>query len=238
MGCDETLLTESLPWARYFARNCASKFPHHLNLDDLQSAGVLGYLRAASRYDSKRGASFRSFCAVRIRGAILDELRKWDWTPRSVHKTNRNITRVTNKLTLHLKRDPTQTEVAEAMGLEGDPLTAYEMQAQPRHMVSLDEIMEAKGEESFALTERLADTQTLRPDEAMISTERRLMLIEALSVLPKSQLTVIVLYYLQNIPLCEVARLLNVSPSRVSQLHRQALTGLREAWDQSPDTNR
>lgn len=72
---------EYLPWAKGFARSCASKLPSHLDRDDLQSAGVLGYLRAAARYDVSKGASFRGFCAVRIRGAVLDELRRWDWAP-------------------------------------------------------------------------------------------------------------------------------------------------------------
>ena len=100
MGYDNDRLLEFLPWARRFARTCASKLPNHLDHDDLQSAGVLGYLRAASRYDAKRGASFRGYCAVRIRGAVLDELRRWDWAPRSVHKNHRRITRITTNLTV------------------------------------------------------------------------------------------------------------------------------------------
>ena len=94
---DDRIL-EFLPWARGFARACAAKLPSHLDRDDLQSAGVLGYLKAAARYDRSKGASFRGFCAVRIRGAVLDELRRWDWAPRSVHKQNRRITRITATL--------------------------------------------------------------------------------------------------------------------------------------------
>ena len=95
MGYRADRVVECLPWARGFARACAAKLPYHLDRDDLQSAGVLGYLRAAARYDISKGASFRGFCAVRIRGAVLDELRRWDWAPRSVHKSHRRITRVT-----------------------------------------------------------------------------------------------------------------------------------------------
>src|SRR5476649_176084 len=102
---------EFLPWSSSFARACASRLPSHLDRDDLQSAGVLGYLRAASRYDISKGASFRGFCAVRIRGAVLDELRRWDWAPRSVHKNNRRITRVTAVLIEQLEREPTLAEL-------------------------------------------------------------------------------------------------------------------------------
>src|SRR5271163_113859 len=111
MGYNETRILESLPWARHFARACASKLPHHLEHDDLQSAGVLGYLRAASRFDAARGASFRGYCALRIRGAVLDELRRWDWAPRSVHKSQRRITRITSHLTEQLEREPTRLEL-------------------------------------------------------------------------------------------------------------------------------
>src|SRR5471032_3442821 len=95
MGYNDDRLLEFLPWARHFARSCASKLPSHLDRDDLQSAGVLGYLRAASRYDAARGASFRGYCALRIRGAVLDELRRWDWAPRSEHRKLRDMFCVT-----------------------------------------------------------------------------------------------------------------------------------------------
>ena len=100
MSCRESHILEFLPWAQRFARSCAARLPSYLDRDDLQSAGVLGFLRAAARYDRAKGASFRGFCAVRIRGAVLDELRRWDWAPRSVHKNHRRITRVTDVLTV------------------------------------------------------------------------------------------------------------------------------------------
>jgi RNA polymerase sigma factor FliA len=81
MSHKERRIMEFLPWAQRFARSCATKLPNYLDRDDLQSAGILGFLRAADRYDGERGTSFRGFCAIRIRGAVLDELRKWDWAP-------------------------------------------------------------------------------------------------------------------------------------------------------------
>src|SRR5271154_3740275 len=112
MGHENERLLEFLPWARHFARSCTTKLPSHLDRDDLQSAGVLGYLRAASRYDTAKGASFRGFCAMRIRGAVLDELRRWDRAPRSIHKSRRRITDVTCQLIDQLDREPTPTELA------------------------------------------------------------------------------------------------------------------------------
>ena len=234
MGSENDRLLEFLPWARHFARSCASKLPSHLDHDDLQSAGVLGYLRAASRYDAARGASFRGYCAVRIRGAVLDELRRWDWAPRSVHKNQRRITRITSDLTEQLEREPTRMELAAALGVEEIDLAAYQTQAQPRQLVSLDEMAEnGHGEESLSLTERLADPSAARPDAAVLCAEDRRTMLQCLGRLPKTQATVIVLHYLQNVPLRDVAEILAVTPSRVSQLHHQALARLKQAWHRS-----
>jgi RNA polymerase sigma factor FliA len=234
MGYENERVNEFLPWARNFARTCTSKLPNHLDLEDLQSAGVLGYLRAASRYDAKRGASFRGYCAVRIRGAVLDELRRWDWAPRSVHKNQRRITRVTSTLTEHLDREPTRGELATALEMDESDLAAFETNAQSRQLISLDEMTEnGQGEDNLGLSERLADPTAARPDAAILSAEDRRIVLRALSSLPKTQATVIVLHYLQNIPLRQVAKVLDVTPSRISQLHHQALDRLRLIWQRS-----
>ena len=240
MGHEKDRLAEFLPWARNFARLCTSKLPAHLDHDDLQSAGILGYLRAASRYDATRGASFRGYCALRIRGAVIDELRRWDWAPRSVHKSLRRITRVTSNLTEQLEREPTRFELARALGIEEGDLSAFQSLAQHRQLISLDEMSEnGNGEENLSLIERLADPAALRPDAVALSAEDRRTMLKCLTCLPKTQLTVIVLHYLQNVPLREVARLLSVTPSRVSQLHHAALEHLKQQWQrhQAPKTN-
>jgi RNA polymerase sigma factor for flagellar operon FliA len=191
----------------------------------------LGYLRAADRYDSSKGASFRGFCAVRIRGAVLDELRRWDWAPRSVHKHNRRITQVTMVLTERLEREPTCAEVARALGIEVGELVAMQVLSQPRTIVSFDDVGEnGRGEESIPLLERLADPQVPSPDAAVHDAENRRTLLKCLGALPKSQGIVIILHYLQSVPLRDVAALMKVTPSRVSQLHHQALDRLRQSW--------
>jgi RNA polymerase sigma factor FliA len=234
MGYEKDQLLEYLPWAQQFARSCTARLPSHLDRDDLQSAGVLGYLRAASRYDSKRGASFRGYCAVRIRGAVLDELRRWDWAPRSVHKNNRRITSVTSSLTEQLDREPTSNELAAALGIEEIDLPAFRTHALPRQIVSFDEMTEnGNGEENLSLSERLPDPAAPRPDAGVTSVEDRKTMLRCLDRLPKSELTVVVLHYLQNVPLRDVAAILAVTPSRVSQLHHQALTRLKQAWNRA-----
>ena len=234
MGHENERLLDSLAWAQGFARSCAANLPSHLDRDDLQSAGVLGYLRAAARFDATRGASFRGYCAVRIRGAVLDELRRWDWAPRSIHKNHRRLARITSNLTDNLEREPTRVELAAALGIDEAELSAYESQSQLRTLISLDDMSENQhGEEGLSLIERLADPAAERPDSGVLSSEDRRAMIECLAALSASQATVITLHYLHNMPLREVARMLKVTPSRVSQLHHQALARLRQTWQRS-----
>ena len=231
MGCESETVIQFLPWARNFARSCSSRLPPHLDREDLQAAGVLAYLRAASRYEATGGATFRGYCATRIRGAVLDEVRRWDWAPRSVHQNHRRITRVTCNLTERLEREPTQRELADALGVDDEDFAAFQAHAQPRQVVSFDEVTEnGQGEDKLPLTERLADPEAARPDSRVRLAEDRRALVRCIERLTKTQATVIVLHYLQGVPLRDVARLLDVTPSRVSQLHHQALARLKHAW--------
>jgi RNA polymerase sigma factor for flagellar operon FliA len=149
-------------------------------------------------------------------------------------QNQRRITRITSNLTEHLDREPTRVELAAALGVEEINLAAYQTQAQPRQVVSFDEMSEnGHGEESLPLTERLADPCAALPDAEVLSAENRRTVLQCLGCLPKTQATVIVLHYLQSVPLREVAEILAVTPSRVSQLHHQALARLKQAWQRS-----
>jgi RNA polymerase sigma factor for flagellar operon FliA len=232
MGLENDKVLKFLPWAKQFARLCSAKLPPHLDHEDLQAAGILGYLRAASRYSIDGGASFRGYCSARIRGAVLDEVRKWDWAPRSVHRNHRRITRITMALAEDLEREPTPHELAKALGVEDEELAAVQADAQLRQVISLDETSEnPSGEDNITLKERLADPAAPRPDAHMRTEEERRTLVRCINRLPKTQATILVLHYLQNVPLREVARLLAVTPSRVSQLHHRALDRLRVIWE-------
>jgi RNA polymerase sigma factor for flagellar operon FliA len=127
-----------------------------------------------------------------------------------------------------LEREPTAKELAEALHMEMAELAVFQTMAQPRHVVSLDETSDNhRGEEGLALAERLADPTMPRPDAKVLDAEHRRQLMECLKKLPRPQVTVIVLHYLREIPLRDIAAMLSVTPSRVSQLHHQALARLR-----------
>ena len=130
-----------------------------------------------------------------------------------------------------LEREPTSAELAGAMGIEVSELSTYQSLTQPRQFVSFDEVSDNFwGEDYLALSERLPDLKAPRPDDAIIAAETRNLMHRCLAALPKSQVIVIVLYYLQGISLREVAAMLGVSASRVSQVHHQALEKLKQAW--------
>jgi RNA polymerase sigma factor for flagellar operon FliA len=153
-----------------------------------------------------------------------------------VHQSSRRITRVTSNLAEELEREPTQEELARALGLEESDFIAFQTHAQPRQVVSLDEITEnRRGGDNLSLGERLSDPLAARPDEALHFAEACRGVRRLLARLPKTQATVIVLHYLQNVPLRTVAQVLTLTPSRVSQLHHQALGRLRELWRLSSD---
>jgi RNA polymerase sigma factor for flagellar operon FliA len=231
MELHEEKVLQFLPWAKHFARLCSAKLPPHLDHEDLQAAAILGYLRAASRYNVARGASFRGYCAARIRGAVLDEVRKWDSAPRSVHRNQRRITRVTAKLSVSLEREPTPHELADALGIDAEDLAAFQTDAKPHQLIPFDEAGENyNGEDGITLAERLPDPNVSTPDAGVRNDEDRRALLRCINRLPKSQATVIVLHYLEEIPLRQVARMLQVTPSRISQLHRGALQRLKQIW--------
>jgi RNA polymerase sigma factor for flagellar operon FliA len=223
-------LIDSLPWANSYARSCASRFPSYVDRDDLHGAGLLAYVHAASRYQSGLGASFRGYCATRIRGAVLDELRRWTWAPRSVLSEQRRLHEAEWALSMKLQREPSRTELALEMGIEVTELENIETHCEYRQVVSLDEISPCDStEEPVTLAEKIPDGNIASSDKVAELTDDRRMLIAALHELPKREATVIVLHYLQNVPLAAIAKLLDVTPSRISQLHHVALDRMRRS---------
>jgi RNA polymerase sigma factor for flagellar operon FliA len=237
MVSDELL--DSLSWASNFARSCAAKFPSYVDRDDLQGAGVLAYINAASRYKSGLGASFRGYCATRIRGAVLDELRRWTWAPRSVLHDQRRIHEAEWALSARLQREPTQAELAREMGIEVAELEHIETHCEYRQVLSLDDVTPCDGtDEQVTLAERIPDGNVAISDQVALRADDRRMLIASIRELPKREATVIVLHYLQNVPLCDIAKLLDVTPSRVSQMHHLALDRMRHSMQPRGEPSR
>jgi RNA polymerase sigma factor for flagellar operon FliA len=159
--------------------------------------------------------------------------------PRSIQKSQKHILSVTEGLTERLDRDPTHEEVADAMGIDVNALLIQQNESQPRQVVSFDEMSDhGNGEENLSLGERLPDPSVAGPDTEVISQEERRRMLRCLAGLSKSQLTVIVLHYLNDISFRDIARTLSVTPSRVSQIHQSGLGRLRVLWSRNPPGGR
>jgi RNA polymerase sigma factor for flagellar operon FliA len=222
-------IVASYAWACRYARRCSTSFPGCYDQEELTSAGIVGYIIAAHRYDEKKGNSFRGFCAVRIRGAVMDELRRLTWEPRAARRTHQMVSKKRTELELGLQRKPTHRELAEAMGLTEIDLAEMQRLSAPPSYVSLDEEGYANDEDDRPpLREIIADPSVGDPADSVMMAETRRALCSCIGKLPRAEAIIIVMYYLRNVSFKRIAEILNLSPSRISQLHHQALASLKK----------
>lgn len=204
------------------AYHLIARLPHTVEVDDLIQAGMIGLLDASQQYNASQGASFETYAGIRIRGSMLDEIRRNDWAPRSVHRKAREIAEVMQKLEQQLGRSAQDTEVAKAMGMDLDEYY-QQLQASSGHQVfSLDELTDNQLVDSEGLGER--------PDSPEANTENndfQQALVKAIDTLPERERLLMSLYYNDELNLKEIGEVLGVSESRVSQIHSQTVVRLR-----------
>jgi RNA polymerase sigma factor for flagellar operon FliA len=216
------------PLVKRIAYHLMSRLPPSVQADDLIQAGMIGLIEASRNFDPEQGASFATYAGIRIRGAMLDEIRRTDWTPRSVHRKAREVAEAVRKIENEKGRDARDIEVAEAMGLE---LTEY-------HKI----LQDATGCRIFSFDDPGAlgcngsvnpDRQANQPLENLQHGDFKRGLAEAIKGLPERERLVMALYYDEELNLREIGEILGVSESRVCQIHGQALIRLRarmEDW--------
>lgn len=204
------------------AQHMVAKMPASVQVDDLIQSGMIGLLEAAKKYDNSKGASFETYAGIRIRGAIVDEIRKGDWVPRSVHRNSRLISDTIHQLEARLGRDPKDAEVAEAMGVDIEEYYAMSHDALSGHLFSIDESFE---NEELAIKHESASF--IEPDKQVHQQVLQSSLAKAIEHLPEREKLVLSLYYDQELNLKEIGQILDVSESRISQIHSQAALRLR-----------
>jgi len=202
------------------ARHISARLPSSVLLDDLSQAGMIGLLEAARNYDASKGASFETYAGIRIRGAILDDIRRGDWAPRSVHRAQRKVSQAIRDLEVSLGRSASDAEIAQSMGITADEYYAIVRDAAACNLASYDQFSE-DGEPNVSLDET---TQPLRYADKQ---EFRAHLVKAIDELPERERLVLSLYYNDELNLKEIGAVLDVSESRVSQIHSQAVVRLR-----------
>jgi RNA polymerase sigma factor for flagellar operon FliA len=221
-------LVEYLPLVKYIAGRLAIGLPRSVEMDDLINAGVVGLIEAYSNFDIGKGVKFETYASLRIRGAILDELRGMDWVPRSTRARSREVERTISKLEGELGRSPTEDELAAGLGVDMDTYYHIIDDVSSASLLSLDETSFGEDDDK-----PVALVDTLRSEDqpsALSNLEReelRDLLADSLGEITEQERLVIALYYYEELTLKEIGQVLELSESRVSQLHTKAVLGLR-----------
>ncbi|MCB1646452.1 MAG: RNA polymerase sigma factor FliA [Pseudomonadales bacterium] len=219
MPSADELVVEYAPLVKRIAHHMVSRMPESVQTDDLIQSGMIGLLEAAAKYDASKGASFETYAGIRIRGSMLDEIRRGDWVPRSVHRNVRSVAKAMREVEIKLGRDASDREIAEEMGVT---LTAY-----------YDILKDATGSKLFSFEDLPSpdsaayDPNTPDPLDQIQKKHFQQELARAISTLPEREQLVLSLYYDDELNLKEIGEVLGVSESRVSQIHTQAALRLR-----------
>jgi RNA polymerase sigma factor for flagellar operon FliA len=216
------LVDEYAPLVKRIAYHLMTRLPPAVQVDDLIQSGMIGLLEAAQNYDPAQGASFETYAGIRIRGSMLDEIRKGDWAPRSLHRKVRAITQAVADLEARHSRDARDTEVAEAVGMSLDEYHATLADATGYRVFSFEDLPAGEENMSEGLTDKIPE-----PAEHVENELFQVALAEAIESLPERERLVMSLYYKEELNLRETGEVLGVSESRVCQLHSQALIRLK-----------
>tara|TARA_R110000744_G_scaffold25455_6_gene63095 strand:+ start:9030 stop:9758 length:729 start_codon:yes stop_codon:yes gene_type:complete len=216
------LVERHAPLVKRIAHHLIARLPASVLVDDLIQAGMIGLLEASRNFDGTKGASFETFAGIRIRGSMLDEIRKGDWTPRSVHKNGRAITDAINKVERETGRDARDVDIAKKL----------EVSIEQYHQM-LGEVNAGKiiGMEDLGVSEDVVTTEQTKgsdtPFEDLLQGSFQKALAHAITTLPEREAIVLSLYYDEELNLREIGEVLDVSESRVSQIHSQAMLKLK-----------
>lgn len=221
----ENLITSHLPKVKYIADRMAAKLPPSVERDDLYGAGVIGLIDAVERFDATRGIAFTTFAEMRVRGAILDNLRSLDWASRGTRRKAREVQEAYSQLEQEKGDTATEEEVAEKMGISIAELRETLQDLRGLNVTDLDEREEETG---LTMLETICDPNA-SPLEQYEDSDRRKRLAEAIEKLPERERQVVALYYVEELNMKEIGAVLEITESRVSQLKSQAVVRLRNA---------
>lgn len=221
----EQIIIEYAPLVKIVAGRLSMYLGGNVEYEDLVSYGVFGLIDAIDKFDTNKDVKFETYASLRIRGSILDQIRKMDWIPRTVRQRQRKIDEAIKSLEARTGKTPTDEMLAEELGVSGEELLSWQSQLKVTNVVSLNKfvesgnepVMDAKGNFRFA-----------QPEEVIAETELKRMLKDAMQLLTEKEQKVILLYYYEDLTLKEISRVLEVSESRISQLHTKALQKMKK----------
>lgn len=233
----DDLLREYTPVVRRVAYRLAARLPHSVEIDDLVSTGSLGLVDAVDKFDPAKGSSFVSYATLRIRGAILDELRSLDWVPRSVRNRATEIEDAYIRLARRTGRPATDAEVAEELDMSLDDFHALADRVKPMRVVSFEDLLPITDDGRRDVMGGVPDDGSPDPFDELLQARLRGRLEAALGQLQEKHRLVLSLYYFEDLNLKEIGRILGVTESRISQLHALAVLEMRSLLKSEDDSD-
>lgn len=220
----EKLILEYAPLVKLVAGRLSMYLGYNVEYDDLVGYGIFGLIDAIDKFDSMKAVKFETYASLRIRGAILDQIRKMDWIPRTIRQRQKKIDAAIKEVEVVKGRNATDEEIAAVLGISGEELGDWQSQMKVTNLISLNEFME-QGSEIPQDNNRNAHFDS--PEEAIEKEELKKVLSESLELLTEKERRVIELYYYEDLTLKEISNILEVSESRISQLHTRALQKIK-----------
>ncbi len=238
-GMRETIVKEYAPLVKFIAQKIAARLPANVELDDLISCGVIGLIDAIEKFDSSRDNKFKTYAEFRVRGAILDELRSQDWVPRSVRDKAKLVERTYQKLERDLGRVPTEQQMCSELKISSEEYHQLLDKAKSVSVLSLDDSATMNRDDKKSMMGFMETSRRTNPFAAVNFKKSQERIKDVIKTLPEKQRLVLSLYYYEDLNLKEIGQVLDVTESRVSQLHTQAVNrlkaGLKDDFDSIED---
>ena len=225
----EKLLFQYLPLVKQIAGGIIGKLPSSVLIDELIDAGVIGLLESIDRYDTQASVKFETYAFTRVRGAMLDELRKMDWAPRSLREKTKRLDEAHRVLASKLGRQPSQEEIAEYLEITLDKFHQLTKEVIAVNPISFDQEKFSGTGESTNLYDIVEEQNAITPMKSLEDKELKALVIEEIEKLPKNEKLLIALYYYEELTLREIGEILNLSESRVSQIHSKVVKKMKTA---------
>jgi RNA polymerase sigma factor for flagellar operon FliA len=224
---EKDLIERYLPLVRNVVDRIKLNVPAHVDADDLYSVGITGLIAAVRKFDPEQGTTFAGYAAMRIRGAILDELRRMDWCPRRARARSRKLKSAINDVEQKVGRVATDAEVSAALGLDAKEYAKWVDEAKPVTFIAIDQGSESLEGEGPSLHDLLADENDVTGRDNLEKAELVQLLTQRIADLPDIPKKILAMYYFENLRLAEIAEVFGLTESRICQIHAQTILGLR-----------
>ncbi|MDE6903459.1 MAG: FliA/WhiG family RNA polymerase sigma factor [Lachnospiraceae bacterium] len=221
----EQIILEYAPLVRVVAGRLSMYLGYNVEYDDLVGYGIFGLIDAIDKFDAAKDVKFETYASLRIRGSILDQIRKMDWIPRTVRQKQKKLDEAIKRVEMRTGKNASDEEIAKEIGISDAELTNWQSQLKITNIVSLNEYVEQGSE---PVMDAKHNTHFVQPEEQIQENELKEVLKSTLQLLTEKERKVIELYYYEELTLKEISKVLDVSESRVSQLHTKALLKMRK----------